>query len=134
MRWEFVGLDDQKLPLSKTLGDALRDLVRRRWKHHTAKTMERQWGLDPKTAKNVVAGHVSERTLTKALWSERWSLWMALGEEVMGESYQAELQRMVDEAANVTRLHEEHRATVASLEERAAAAGLSDRPTLRQVR
>lgn len=86
--WEIVGRNTQELPLGKTIGDALRDLIRLRFKNNAAKHIEGLWGLDAKTAKNVVtSGHVSERTLTKAARAERWALWMALGEELFGQSY-----------------------------------------------
>lgn len=86
--WEVVGRNFQELPIGKTIGDALRDLIRARFPHHAAKKIEARWGLDPKTARNVVTrGHVSERTLTKAARSERWELWMALGEELFGQPY-----------------------------------------------
>jgi hypothetical protein len=101
--WEIVGEDYQHLPLGKTVGDALRGLIRQRFKHNAAKNIESMWGLDAKTARNVVTqGNVSERTLTKAARAERWSLWMALGEELFGESYAAweerRLQQIIEEA------------------------------------
>jgi hypothetical protein len=86
--WEIVGQDYRELPLGKTIGDALRGLIRKRWPNNAAKKIETLWDIDPKTAKNVVSqGNVSERTLTKAALAERWALWIALGEEVFGESY-----------------------------------------------
>jgi len=101
--WEVVGQKDQQLPLGKTIGDAMRDLITKRFKHNAAKKIEARWDLDPKTAKNVVhRGCVSERTLTKAALSERWALWMALGEELFGESYadweEQRLQSIIEEA------------------------------------
>lgn len=85
------------------LGEALQALVRRRHQSNAAKAIASAWGLDTETAKNVVQkGHVSERTLTKAAQAERWALWMALGEELFGETYDAweeqRLQRIIDEA------------------------------------
>lgn len=97
--WEIVGLDDRELPLGKTIGDAVCDLVRRRWPHHTAKTLERRWGLDPKTAKNVVSqSNVSERTLTKGVRAEGWELWHALGQELFGESFYQYEERRIEAA------------------------------------
>ena len=96
--WEVVGQDYQQFPLGKTIGDGLRDLIRKRWKNNAAKCIEAKWGLDPKTAKNVVtSGHVSERTLTKAIRAERWALWMALGEEVLEEAYEEFLRGVIHE-------------------------------------
>jgi len=86
--WQVVGHNSQELPISKTVGDALRDLIRKRYANNAAKRIERDWDLDPKTAKNVVsAGHVSERTLTKAVRAEGWSLLLALGAEITGETH-----------------------------------------------
>lgn len=119
--WEIVGLDDQELRFEKTVGDALRGLIRRRWKNNAAKLIERSWGLDPKTAKNVVQhGNVSERTLTKAARAERWALWHALGEEMFGESYEQFLQGVVDETEQARRRAQARRDNLRSLEARAA--------------
>lgn len=113
--WEIVGLDTRELPFGKTIGGALRDLVRRRWPHHTAKTMERRWGLDRKTAQNVaIESNVSERTLNKAAHAEGWALWHALGVEMFGEGYyeydqrriEAILQEAQGELSNVRRIRE----------------------------
>lgn len=101
--WQVVGGDFRELQLGTTIGDALRRLVRERFKHNTAKKIEARWGLDARTARNVVSqGNVSERTLTKAALAERWALWMALGEELFGESYEAwqeeRLKTIIEEA------------------------------------
>lgn len=101
--WQVVGTDYRELQLGSTIGDALRRLVRERFKFNTAKKIEARWGLDARTARNVVSqGNVSERTLTKAALAERWSLWMALGEELFGESYEAweeqRLKSIIEEA------------------------------------
>ena len=119
--WEIVGRNDWELPIGTTIGDALRKLVRRRFKHNTAKTLETLWGLDPKTAKNVVqSGHVSERTLTKAALSERWALWMALGEEIFEETYAQHLARLADERETAAREARDAEADFADLAARAA--------------
>jgi hypothetical protein len=102
--WEVVGRKDQELPFGKTIGDAFRDLITRRFAHNAAKKIEGLWHLDPKTAKNVVhRGCVSERTLTKAALTERWALWMALGEELFGQSYaeweEQRLTKIMEDAA-----------------------------------
>lgn len=101
--WQVVGTDYRELQLGSTIGDALRRLVRERFKFNTAKKIEARWGLDPRTARNVVTqGNVSERTLTKAAHAERWTLWMALGEELFGQSYaeweEQRLKSIIEEA------------------------------------
>lgn len=101
--WEIVGQKDHQLRFGKTIGDAFRDLVTHRFRHNAAKQIERQWDVDPKTAKNIVQrGCVSERTLTKAARSEGWAFWMALGEELFGQSYavweEQRLTKIIEEA------------------------------------
>jgi hypothetical protein len=86
--WEVVGEDYRELRLGRTIGDAVRLLVKARFKTNAAKGIETVWRLDPRTARNVVSqGNVSERTLTKAARAEGWAFWMALGEQLFGQSY-----------------------------------------------
>lgn len=131
--WEVVGQNDQELPLGTTIGDALRRLIRRRFEHNTAKSIEKKWKLDAKTAKNVVErGCVSERTLTKAALSERWSLWMALGEELFEETYDEFLESIVHEQDRIRQRAAERREHVRRLEASAGevvrlGAGMADR-------
>lgn len=118
--WEIVGQDDRELPLEKSIGDAVRGLVRRRWQTNTAKQIERAWDLDPKTAKNIVGnGHVSERTLTKAVRAEGWAFLDALGHELTGESYAEYLHRITERDAHAQRERERERDNVRRLETRA---------------
>lgn len=125
-----MGRNDRELPLEKSIGDAVRGLIRRRWQTNTAKQIERAWDLDPKTAKNVVTnGNVSERTLTKAVRAEGWAFLDALGHELTGESYADYLHRITERDAHDQRERERARDTVRSLEERARDLGhLSHRP------
>ena len=128
--WEIVGRDDQQLRLDKTIGDAVRALVRRRWANNAAKMIERAWDLDPKTARNVVGnGNVSERTLTKAVRAEGWDFLAALGEELTGESYAQHLHRITERDAHAQRERERERDNVRRLETRARNLGhLLSRP------
>jgi len=124
--WEVVGRKDQELPFGKTIGDAFRDLITRRFKFNAAKKIEALWHLDPKTAKNVVhRGCVSERTLTKAMLAERWALWMALGEELFGESYreweEQRLTKIIEEASRDLERVRRLRPKTAALSERSFA-------------
>lgn len=120
---DFVGRDYQDFPSEeRTVGDALRALLQRQHKHHARTHIERTWGLDPKTARNVVtSGHVSERTLTKAARAERWALWAALGEELFGESYDQHLQGVIDDTIAKAERAKARRDHVRSLEARASA-------------
>lgn len=99
--WEIVGREYRELPISKTVGDALRDLIRKRYANNAAKRIERDWDLDPKTAKNVVTeGHVSERTLTKAFRAEGWELIIAMGTELTGETFEQFEERRLTQIIN----------------------------------
>lgn len=119
--WEIVGQDYREFPFEKTVGDALRGLVRKRWKTNAAKNIEGRWGLDPKTARNVVQqGHVSERTLTKAARAERWALWEALGEELFGETYDQYLQGVIHEQQQLAERAKARRDHLQRLEARAS--------------
>lgn len=122
--WEIVGTDDRELPIEKTIGDAVRGLVRRRWKTNTAKMLERQWGLDPKTARNVVgSGHVSERTLTKAVRAEGWDFIAALGVELTGRTYDQHLAYIIEQETHAQKDRERHRDNVVRLQTRAIELG-----------
>lgn len=113
-----VAQKDQDLP---SIGKALQRVIARRWRKNAAKLVESAWGLDARTAKNVAEqGHVSERTLTKAAKAERWALWIALGEELFGESYEEHLHQVIEESARATQRMAQHRDAVRDLEARAS--------------
>lgn len=84
------------------MGEALAKLVRKRWPKSTAKSVETAWDLDPSTAANLIKGHASERTLTKAIKVEGWELLEALGHALTGQTHQEweeqRLQRIIEEA------------------------------------
>jgi hypothetical protein len=128
----FLTEDSQLFP--RNVGELLALFAKRAWPRDTAKQLARRWDLDPSTAVNVVKGHGSERTITKALKAEGWPLLMALGEQLTGQTYQQHLARMIEEAANVQQLRAAHHDTVADLEARAAASGLLAGPPAGQPR
>lgn len=114
---DFVTLERQLFP--RRLGDAFAELIHRRWPRDTAKTIARRYDLDPSTAVNAVKGHVSERTITKAIAKDGWALLAPLGEAMTGQTYDAHLQTLVQEAADAhARARARHERTVA-LEARA---------------
>jgi hypothetical protein len=84
---DFMGRDTDEL-FPRTLGEEVAAMVRRRWPRDTAKQVAKAWDLDPKTAKNVIEGHASERTLTKALKAEGWGLLETLGHALTGQTYE----------------------------------------------
>jgi hypothetical protein len=104
----FLPREEQKLALTRNLGDALAAVAEKLWPHHTAKRAETEWGLDRTTAKNVTRGVVGGVVVTKALHAQQakqknaWALWLALGELVIGEPLEAyelrEIARINQEA------------------------------------
>ncbi len=119
--WEIVGKDGHKFPFQKTVGDALRDLVKQRLKHRARKHTEECWGLDPKTARNFITNaNVSERTLTKAAWSEGWELWHALGVELFGQTYAEHLSGVIRDHEAAKERAAAHRRNLLGLEARAS--------------
>jgi hypothetical protein len=115
---EFMPLDRQLFGL--TLSEAMAALSRKWWPQHTAKTVAKRWDLDPTTAANLIKGHASTPTITKAVRSEpaglRWRLWMALGEAVIGFSYDQHLELLEAEAEDARRRAADRRAHVQRLE------------------
>jgi hypothetical protein len=89
----FLPVDRQLLDLS--IGEAVAMMVRQRYPRDTAKIIARAWNIDAVTAANVVKGHCSERSLTKAIRAEGWSFITALGATITGETFeQAEERRL----------------------------------------
>lgn len=116
---DFVGQKNRDFP-NRSIGDAVQDLVRRRWESNAAKMLERHWDLDPKTARNVVGqGNVSERTLAKAIRAEGWGFLAALGEELTGQSYADHLNDLIERDRLVQEQRSVQRDSVRQLEARA---------------
>jgi hypothetical protein len=81
----FLPVDGQLFELS--IGEAVSQMVRQRYPRDTAKLIARAWNIDAGTAVNVVKGHCSERTLTKAIRAEGWTFITALGATLTGETF-----------------------------------------------
>lgn len=96
----FVPEDGQLF--GRTMGESLAKMVRQRWPQNTAKHVAKAWDLDPTTAANLTKGHASERTLTKAIRAEGWSLLEALGQALTGQTHaeweEARLNKIIEEA------------------------------------
>lgn len=115
---DFMSSGPQLFP--GTIGDHVARMVRTRWPRDTAKHIARAWDLDPKTAKNVTLGHVSERTITKAIAAEGWAILAPLGEAMTGRTYEQHLQSLLDEADRVRERIEDRRQRVGDLQRQAA--------------
>lgn len=111
----------------RSLGEALSELARQRYPRDTAKHVARAWKIEPSTAANVVKGHASERTLTKAIQAEGWGLVAALGEALTGETFaefeERRLQTIIREAEDARRNLVELRTRRAELLSRARQLG-----------
>lgn len=120
MGWDYMGEEPQLF--RRTVGEALARLVRTKWPRDTAKHVSRAWGLDPKTAANVIQGHASERTITKAIAAEGWALLDPLGEALTGVTYEQHLSTLAQEADRVRDRIEARRERVSHLQRQAAGA------------
>lgn len=109
----FVPLDRQLFALG--VGEALARAVKQRWPHHTAKQLERTWGVDRTTAANIVKGHASERTITKAIQAEGWPLLAVLGEALTGLTYDQHLQSEIEEIERAKQRLETRRERMAEM-------------------
>ena len=94
--WSANFMPRDRQLFARDLGEAISALARQRWPHHTAKQIERAWGIDRSTAANVVKGHVSATTITKAVRAEGWSLLLALGAELTGQTHHEWEEQLLD--------------------------------------
>lgn len=121
--WEFMPEDRQLFRWS--LGEALARLVRQKWPHHTAKIVSREWGIERSTAENLIKGHASERTISKAVEAEGWDLLDALGQAITGQTHheweEQKLKSIIEEAERAQGRIRSLRSARERLETRAAA-------------
>jgi len=117
----FLGADDQKLQLSRNLGDALAVIVKAIWPHNTVKQVERSAGVPPISAKNVVNGVAGGALVTKFVRSrqlvadDHWDIWIELGRQIFGEDLSEYEERKLNELLEVT---EHAKANLVRLRER----------------
>lgn len=105
----------------RRIADALASLVAQ--KHRTAKQIARTYSIDPSTAENLRKGHLSVPTLEKAVATDGWELWMALGEAVIGQPYDQHLQTLIERTAREQADRAWQRDRVRQMESRAAELG-----------
>lgn len=119
-----TGTDFMTLPrhlFPHRMADALCGLVSQ--KHGTAKRMARAYGIDPSTAENLRKGHLSVPTLEKVAKAEGWALWVALGEEMFGQTYPDHLQDIIERTAREQAARADERDRVRQMEVRASELG-----------
>lgn len=119
-----MGIAAGNLPRSGqniSLGEALSQYVKDRFKHNTAKEAAIHYGVDLETARNVVKGHVSARFLALALAADAYEIADAIVFGITNTSRadweREEINRLVGELENAK---DRHSITVA----RATAMGL----------
>lgn len=81
---EFLPVDRQLFDLD--VGEAMSLIARQ--KYPSAKHLARAWKIELSTAENVLKGHCSGRTLTKAFKAEGWTIIAALGATITGETFE----------------------------------------------
>lgn len=113
---DFMPLSRQLI--GRRLAEALSDLLGQQ--HSTAKKIAKAYRIDPTTAENLRKGHLSVPTLEKVVRAEGWALWAALGEELLGTTYEQHLASKIEETRRAHDRLEERRAVVRDLEARAA--------------
>lgn len=128
---DFLGQDNQKLPLQRNLGDAFATLLRGAFPRHSAKELSSELGVDPTTARNGKEGRAGGAALTRSLHyrqakhDDHWDLWDAIGALIFGETRdqydERQLAALIERTENARSLSEQRRRARALLEERAAA-------------
>lgn len=106
----FMPRDGQLFP--RTVGEILALLLRRQFPRDTAKQLERRYEFEPTTAKNVVKGHTSERSITRILYGEGqdvFALLDAIGHALTGitrdEWEEQKLNKIMEEAERAQDSH-----------------------------
>lgn len=88
---DFMALDDQKLPLTRNVGDAFA-VVCRVLGGHQPNAVARAMSMDRKTARNALDGKAGVPVITKSLQArqkaadDHYELWLALGQMIFGET------------------------------------------------
>lgn len=88
---DFMALDDQKLPLTRNVGDAFA-VVCRVLGGHQPNAVAKAMSMDRKTARNALDGKAGVPVITKSLQArqkasdDHYELWLALGQMIFGET------------------------------------------------
>lgn len=100
----------------RSVGEIVAGLLRAKFNRDTAKAVERRYEIEPSTAKNVIKGHVSERSLTSILHGEGedvFELLDAIGHALTGMTHdqweEKKFNQIIEEAEraenSIRRLH-----------------------------
>lgn len=130
---EFMGRDPYVLPLTVSTGEAVGLWLRHKHPTHTAKLVARDIGSDPRTAENIIAGHLSAATITKLTRAYGWRFWAEIGSAVIGETHAQAINRELEDIDNDRRELEEQDRALRLQREALRARGSVDRGQLRLV-
>lgn len=127
-----MAFDDQKLPLSRNVGDAFA-VVCRVLGGHTPNGVARALRMDRKTARNALDGKAGVPVITRALQDrqktadDHWEAYLAIGQMIFGETLdqyeERKLQRIIEDTENARRLVDERKARRRELVDRASTHG-----------
>lgn len=93
----------QILPLSRDLREAVARYAKMAWPAKTSGHVAHAWGLDHETARNLLKGHASDATLTKVFRNGGWQVASAVLGAVIGETYEAFIEKELEEIADERR-------------------------------
>lgn len=130
---DFMGFGPHELRLSATAAEAVSKWLRHRHPANTAKKVAKDTGADPRTAENMIAGHLSAATFTRLLRAYGWPFLAAIGAAVIGESYEDSIHREIGAIANERRDLEEREARLRGAYARVRVRGTVDAGHLRLV-
>lgn len=100
---QIMGFSPQDLRLGLSFGEAASRWLRHRYPTHTAKQIARDAGIDPRTAENILAGHLSAVTITKLTNAYGWPFLAAVGAATLRETYEDSINRELEEIADERR-------------------------------
>lgn len=93
---EIMGHDPQLLQLPLTVGEAVGRWLKHQHPNNTAKQVARDVGVDPRTAENLLAGHLSALTFTKLVRAYGWPFLATVGAASIGETYEQSINRELE--------------------------------------
>lgn len=100
---QIMARDPYTLQLSPHVGEAVSRYLKYRHPANTAKLVARQAGIDPRTADNILDGHLSATTCTKLFVAYGWDLISCIGTAVTGVTYEQSINNELEAIAHARR-------------------------------
>lgn len=94
---EIMGFLPHELQLPLSVGEAVSRWLKNHHPNNTAKLVARDVGVDPRTAENLLAGHLSATTFTKLVRAYGWPFLATVGAASIGETYEQSIHRELEE-------------------------------------